>query len=91
MTFTEALPQTKIFALPEDKTVEIIIRFQTANGNGIARLKANKFFRQKEETMQTVKRAWEYACKEHPERTNAVIQIEIRPAVDINRKSAKTA
>ncbi len=91
MTFQEALKNVKIYAVKEDPSVDVIIRFGTEFGEGNASLTTKNFFKNQAGTMMTVKRAWEYACKEYPERENAVTQIEIRSSVDIAKKALKTA
>ncbi len=91
MTFQEALKNVNICACKEDSVVDVIIRFNTAEGNGYASLTAKKFFKDQAKTLFTVKRAWEYACKEHPGRENAVTQIEVSPAAGIAEKISKTA
>lgn len=91
MTFNEALEDIKNYADITDTSVDIIIRFKTSAGEGSASLATKKYFKDRAETMMTVKRAWEYACKTDSERENGVTVIEIRPAQSITQKYAKIA
>ena len=91
MTFNEALKDVKHYVDKDDASVDIIIRFTTSEGEGSASLTAKKYFKNQAETMMTVKRAWEYACRSNNERVSGVTAIEVRPAQSITRKYQKIA
>ena len=79
MNFDQALFEYSLLADEElKKTANIIIRYNSKKkGKGFAELKAPKYYKDKSNTMATVKRAWECFCNGSEEILYSIENISI--------------
>ncbi len=70
--------------------VDLVIYFKEDNAKtSSASLTAKRFMKEKNETIETLERAWNCLCRENPEISESISAIEFRPAVSITQKYAK--
>lgn len=92
MTFDEAILKLEEPAASEDKNkpVMFVIRFK-GRQSGYATLVAKRYHRDKEETIKTLKRAWECFCRGNEDKLESItsISIEYERAADDKRSKDK--
>lgn len=93
MDFTQAMKYAEIIGDDSSKGAELFIYFNTIkDGPGYACLKAPKYSKEKEKTINDLKRAWETFAKGNIDRVNSISSIEIIMSDDSFKKGKnKTA
>ena len=78
MNFEQALFEYSLKAGEVLKApANIVIYFEEGNSESTASLRAPKYYRDKEGTMNTVKRAWECFCRGDKEKLYSISSIDI--------------
>ncbi len=71
----------------ELKRPEIAIYFDTFEESGVATLEAPRYYKEREKTLDTVRRAWDYFCNGNPARVKSVVRIEVQEHKEIIAKT----
>ncbi|ADL35999.1 hypothetical protein bpr_II059 (plasmid) [Butyrivibrio proteoclasticus B316] len=84
MNFDQALMKMKQEE-PCKEPVNIVITFDSKEygGKGFTTLQAPRYYKEKEQTMAVVKRAWECFCNGSEEKLNSITGISVESATSI--------
>ncbi len=77
MTFDEAIRNAVTYGDDTKGGATFYISYEGNRNRGYATLLAQYYSREKEETIATVKKAWERFCKDDPEKCQSITKIEI--------------